>query len=155
MGNHPALAIQGSTGRVGIGTTTFSSTATGATVNYRLNVNGNLNVNGIIYQNNQPFVTSNWTKSGNDIYRSSKVSIGTSTIDKTLTVGGDIGMTGILYVNNNPLWIDANAVIRTFAQNVSANTTIPASTNAISYGPVNINTGVTITVSSGSTWNIL
>ena len=151
----PALAIQGSTGRVGIGTTTFSSTATGATVNYRLNVNGNLNVNGIIYQNNQPFVTSNWTKSGNDIYRSSKVSIGTSTIDKTLTVGGDIGMTGILYVNNNPLWIDANAVIRTFAQNVSANTTIPASTNAISYGPVNINTGVTITVSSGSTWNIL
>lgn len=40
-------------------------------------------------------------------------------------------------------------------QAVSSNYTIPASKNAMSTGPVSINSGVTVTVSSGSRWVVL
>lgn len=40
-------------------------------------------------------------------------------------------------------------------QTVSSNYTIPASKNAMSTGPVSINSGVTVTISSGSRWVVL
>jgi hypothetical protein len=40
-------------------------------------------------------------------------------------------------------------------QTVTANYTIPATKNASSAGPITINTGVTVTVSTGSTWVIV
>lgn len=40
-------------------------------------------------------------------------------------------------------------------QTVTQNYTIPASQNAMTAGPITINSGVTITVPSGSTWTVL
>jgi hypothetical protein len=41
------------------------------------------------------------------------------------------------------------------ATTVSANFTVPTSFNAHSAGPITINTGVTVTVSTGSSWVIV
>lgn len=41
------------------------------------------------------------------------------------------------------------------AQNVTVNRTIPAGRNAASAGPITINNGITVTISSGSTWVIV
>lgn len=40
-------------------------------------------------------------------------------------------------------------------QSVTANYTIPSSTNAGTFGPVTVNSGVTVTVSSGSVWTVV
>jgi hypothetical protein len=40
-------------------------------------------------------------------------------------------------------------------QTVTANYTIPTSYNAGTFGPVTVNSGVTVTVPSGSTWSII
>jgi hypothetical protein len=39
-------------------------------------------------------------------------------------------------------------------QTVTANYSIPSGQNAMTGGPVSINTGITVTVPSGSTWTI-
>jgi len=41
------------------------------------------------------------------------------------------------------------------SQTVTANYTIPASNNCVSGGPITINTGVTVTVSTGSRWVVV
>lgn len=41
------------------------------------------------------------------------------------------------------------------AQAVTANYTISANSNAMSAGPITINTGVTVTIPSGSVWAIV
>ncbi len=40
-------------------------------------------------------------------------------------------------------------------QNVTTDYTIPATKNAMSAGPITINSGVTVTVSSGATWTVV
>ena len=40
-------------------------------------------------------------------------------------------------------------------QTISVDYTIPATSNAMTAGPVTINSGVTITVPSGSTWTVI
>ena len=41
------------------------------------------------------------------------------------------------------------------SQVVTANYTIPVGKNAMSTGPITVNSGVTVTISSGSTWAII
>jgi hypothetical protein len=41
------------------------------------------------------------------------------------------------------------------SQNVSANYTVPAGSNALSSGPVTVDSGITVTVSSGSVWTVI
>ena len=153
----PALAISGASSLVGIGTTTFTSTATGSTVVYRLNVEGNININGQVYQNNLPFVTSRWTQSSNgtDIHRLSKVGINKANPSYTLDVGGDINMTGKMYLNGVAQWLDSAGIIKTSSQTISESVTIPSGTNAVSSGPIVVSPGNIITISSGATWNII
>lgn len=162
----PALAIQGSTGRVGIGTTTFSSDATGSTINYQLNVQGNLNINGTVYANNQPFVTSSWTKSTNntDIHRLSKVGINKADPTFTLHVGGSTNIEGlassgvnsnVLYANGDKQWLDSYGVFKSNRNSISESITIPTNTNTMTAGPVTINNGYTITIQDGASWSIV
>jgi hypothetical protein len=40
-------------------------------------------------------------------------------------------------------------------QNVTTNYTVSASTNSMSAGPITINSGVTVTVPSGSSWMVI
>lgn len=49
----------------------------------------------------------------------------------------------------------ANQVFYENDQTVTADYTIPANKNAMSAGPITINSGVTVTVSSGATWTIV
>jgi len=168
----PALAIQGTGNRVAINTLLFGGTDTTVSPQvqreYQLNIQGDININGLVFQNNAEFVTSRWTESDNelDIYRESKVwvnpdsSVGgfTGDPDYDLQVGGGgndghFGLTGIMYINDSPQWIDSAGIIKTSASTLSANTTIPANTNAMSVGPITINPGVVIDVIGN--WSIV
>ena len=153
----PAIAISGASSLVGIGTTTFTSTATGSTVVYKLNVEGNININGQVYQNNQPFVTSRWTQSSNgaDIHRLSKVGINKANPGYTLDVGGDLNMTGKMYINGFAQWLDSNGIIKVSSNTLNETVTIPAGTNGMSTGPIIITPGNTVTVQAGAVWNIV
>jgi len=163
----PAIAISGASSLVGIGTTTFTSTATGATVVYKLNVEGNLNINGQVYQNNLPFVTSRWTQStnGTDIHRLSKVGINKADPSYTLHLGGSLNIEGssftnsantlVLYANGDRQWIDSYGVFKSNRNTVGENITIPTNTNCMSAGPITINNSVAVTIQDGSTWSIV
>ena len=48
-----------------------------------------------------------------------------------------------------------NSIIRTNAQVINEDITIPSSTNASTIGDITVNAGKTVTVSSGSTWLII
>ena len=48
-----------------------------------------------------------------------------------------------------------NSIIRTNAQAINEDITIPSSTNASTIGDITVNAGKTVTVSSGSTWVII
>ena len=47
------------------------------------------------------------------------------------------------------------SIIRTNAQVINEDITIPSSTNASTIGDITVNAGKTVTVSSGSTWVII
>ena len=64
--------------------------------------------------------------------------IATTTAVSRLTVNGDVA--GTFFVNPTT---------------VSANYTIPTNYNAMTSGPITVNSGVTVTVPSGSTWTVV
>ncbi len=77
------LAID-SSGYVGIGTTS---------PDYRLDVSGDINLTGQLRQNGTPAVFSNWTITGSDLYRNSKVRVGNNTAPTyTMDVYGTLGL---------------------------------------------------------------
>jgi hypothetical protein len=158
------LAFKGSTNAVSINTASFSGTDTTVTPNvnrdYILNVEGDVNINGDLYQDNALFVTSRWTESTNDsganIYRNSKVGIGNVTAPAyQLDVGGDINTTGSLSASGDDQWLDTYGIIKTNRNNINEDLTIPSNTNAVSAGPITINTGKTVTISSDANWSIV
>ena len=156
----PALSIEGATSRVGIGTTTYSSNATGSTVNYQLNVQGNINVNGQVYQNNLPFVTSRWTASTNDnganIYRNSKVGVGdVASPAYQLDIAGTVNTTGVLHASGDKQWLDTYGVFKANRNTVAESVTIPTNTNCMTAGPITINNGYIITIQDGASWSIV
>ena len=75
---------------------------------------------------------------GNDSGSALTISGGTS---GSTNFSGDVNLTAVPFFNN--------------AQTVAANYTVPSGYNSHSAGPITINTGVTVTVSTGSTWVIL
>jgi hypothetical protein len=167
----PAIAIQGTNNRVAINTTSFSGTDTtvspNVTRNYILNLQGDININGNVFQNNAAFVTSRWTQATNqlDIYRISRVGINKVNPDYTLHVSGNINFEGssftsqantnVLYVNGDRQYIDTYGVFKTNRNSVNENITVPAGTNAMSAGPITINSGITITISPGAAWSVI
>jgi len=56
-------------------------------------------------------------------------------------------LTALAHVSSNGLTVNSATV--------SVNYTIPAGSNAISAGPVTVNSGITVTVSSGSVWTVV
>ena len=57
---------------------------------YTLDVSGDINFTGTLYDNGSEFIASNWTTSGSDIYRNSKVGINESNPQSQLAVKGYI-----------------------------------------------------------------
>jgi hypothetical protein len=78
------------------------------------------------------------------VHASGGVSVGNTT---------DRGV-GALSVANG-VYAESTGPFHLNATTVSANFTIPANFNASSAGPITINTGITVTVSTGSTWVIV
>jgi len=156
----PALQIDGSNNRVSINTTATSGTdpEDGTTVrNYQLNIQGDVNFNGQLFQNNSEFVTSRWTEATNevDIYRLSKVGINQADPSYTLDVNGDANVRGTTRVRGDAQYLDSYGVIKRNRNTIAENITIGGSDNAASYGPITIQSGSTVTISSGGVWNIL
>ena len=162
----PALAIQGTNNRVAINSSVFGGTdpeevdENGDPIErvYTLNVGGDININGLVFQNNAEFVTSRWTEAPNetDIYRGTKVGINFQTAknpDYDLEVDGTLGLSGAIYANDDPLWLDTYGIIKVNRGTLDEDVTITSGLNAVSNGPIVINSG-TITVDSGATWVI-
>ena len=177
----PALAIQGTNNRVAINTTVFSGQDQTDPQNiidrdYSLNVEGDLNINnGNLFVDNAPFVTSRWTESsdanGANIYRLSRVGINKEDPTYTLHIGTDevtdasVNIAGstftngvntsVLHANDDPQYLDSYGVFKANRNTVGENVTVPANTNAMSAGPIEIGNNVIITVASGGTWTIV
>ena len=130
-------------------------------------INGNVNFDGNLYQNGAAFVASRWTAATNglDIYRLSKVGINKSDPTYTLHVSGNVNFEGssftnsantnVLYVNGDRQYIDTYGVFKTNRNTVAENITIPSGTNAMSAGPITINSGTVITINSGAAWSVV
>ena len=55
--------------------------------------------------------------------------------------------------NGDKQWVDSYGVIKTNRNSIGENVTIPSGTNGLSTGPVQINTGSTVTVNGE--WGII
>ena len=66
----------------------------------------------------------------------------------SVIIDGTNGVTAPVYLSNV-------YNMHTNSQTISANYTVPTSTNAMSAGPITIGTGYVITVSTGSRWVIV
>ena len=178
----PALAILGTSNRVAINTTTFSgqdNTDPNNIINrdYSLNVEGDLNINnGNLYVDNAPFVTSRWTESSDansaNIYRLSKVGINQEDPTYALHIGTSVANsdasvniegttynsgknTSVLHANGDPQYLDSYGVFKCNRTIAGEDTTIPANTNAMSVGTIEIGDNTTITVANGGSWTIV
>ena len=173
----PAIAVEGSSNRVAINGTAFSGTDTSGNNpvdrDYILNVEGDMNLNGQFFQNNEEFVTSRWTEattaivnpSIKDIYRLSAVGINKADPTYTLHIAGDVNIEGttlsngandsVLYANGQKQWIDSYGLFKANGKVATESITVPANTNCGSFGPIEIQDGVVITISDGGTWSII
>jgi hypothetical protein len=66
----------------------------------------------------------------------------------SVIIDGSLGITTPL-VNSTVYCVTENA------QTISVNYTIPASTNAMTAGPITVGTGYVVTVSTGSRWVVV
>ena len=163
----PAIAIDGATNAVAINTDQFSGTDTSQSPNvqrnYVLNIEGDMNLNGNVYQNNEEFVTSRWTEATTnlvdanvqDIYRLTAVGINQSTPAYILDVNGDINTNAKVRASGDAQWLDTYGVMKANRLTIDEDITVPASTGVVSAGDIVLNTGRTITISTGSTWSIV
>ena len=168
---NPLMAFNGATNAVAINTNQFSGTDTSTdpdTVrNYILNVNGDMNISGQFFQNNEEFVTSRWTEAtnGTDIYRLSKVGVNKADPQYELDITGGVNVAGqsfsngqnssVLRANGDKQWLDTYGVFKANRNTVGEDVSIPANTNCMTAGPITINNGSTVVISSDASWSIV
>ena len=63
--------------------------------------------------------------------------------------------TTVLRAGGDKQWIDSYGVFKRNRQTVAENITVSSSDNCMSAGPISINNGTTVTISSGGTWSIV
>ena len=137
------IQINGQTDTVTSTTSGGSVTVTPATFP---NVS-NINVTGVVTAtsgfsgNVTGNVTGNINSSGVSTIATLRVGTGVTVSSGVITATGPINLMSTPFYQNN--------------QNVSSNFTISGSTNALTAGPVAINTGVTVAISTGGYWKII
>lgn len=99
---------------------------------------------------------------GNTLFVVSNGNVGVSNNvpNYKLHVSGDLNFTGDIYQNGFPFSGSAkgnqgDSIFFENGQVITADYTIVAGENAISGGPLTINAGVTVNISSGSVWTIV
>jgi hypothetical protein len=99
---------------------------------------------------------------GNEVLRAKgtngNVGIGTSNPNATLTVAGAISALSSVYVNGIPVGATGNGTDSIFhlnGQTVNNSYAIPVGYNAMTAGPITINSGVTVTIPNGSVWTVV
>jgi len=63
--------------------------------------------------------------------------------------------TSVLRASGDAQWVDSYGVFKRNRQTVGENITVAATDNCMSAGPITINNGTTITISSGGSWSIV
>ena len=63
--------------------------------------------------------------------------------------------TTVLRAGGDKQWIDSYGIFKRNRQTVAENITVSSSDNCMSAGPISINNGTTVTISSGGTWSIV
>jgi len=71
-----------------------------------------------------------------------------------------VDVAGTMSVNGDPQWVDTYGVIKQSRSTINETVTIPAqhrgvTFNSLSYGPVTVGSGNTVTVESGALWTIV
>ena len=60
-----------------------------------------------------------------------------------------------MYANGDKQYLDTYGMVQRHRRVLNQSITISGSDNAASYGPIEIQSGTTVTIGSGGTWNIL
>lgn len=113
-----------------------------------LATNANTGASTIVINGSAPIAI---TKSGTDPLAAGDIPAGSivkGTFDGTRLQLGATPATGATGGGSDKVFYEND-------QNVTADYTIPANKNAMSAGPITINTGVTVTVSTGATWTVV
>jgi len=82
-------------------------------------------------------------------------SYGSSSVIPTITVDSTGRVTSAANTTSTFVQTAANGTIIEYSQNITSNYTITTNRNALSAGPITINSGVTVTIPSGSNWIIV
>jgi len=129
--------------RLAIGANTYVLTSNGTTASWQPASGGGATITGTTTTGTY-YIVGTTSTSG---------SLSTASISNTNTVAYNAN-TGVLQTSGG---FQANSTGPFFlsATTVSANYTIPSSYNAVTAGKVTINTGVTVTVSTGSRWVVV
>jgi hypothetical protein len=141
--------------------TVFTATPTTA----RLYLNNNANTKQVFYANSTGMVVGNGTSPTEKLDVQGNIAV-TGTVDGVdiaTNIPSSLGTAGqVLTVNAGATageWADAagaaGGVFYENNTNVTADYTITSGKNAMSAGPITIDSGVTVTVPSGSTWTVV
>jgi len=156
-----ALPIaNGGTGLSTVGTAGQVLTSNGTTLSYETTTTGTVT-------SVSATVPSVFSVSGSPITTNGTLALTYSGVALPVANGGTgvtaVGTSGNVLTSNGTIWVSqspvgSNITAQGLYENaaiIAANYTIGTGNNAISAGPITINSGVTVTVSSGSTWVVL
>ena len=139
------------TATTGTGTITLGSAATSYLSFSSAGVqDGDVITYAIVDGNNREIGRGTYTASGTTLSR--------DTILDSTNAGSAISLSGTAEVFITAAAEDfppVNGIFFLNEQTVTANYTVPDNTNAGTFGPVTVDSGVTVTIPSGSTWTIV
>jgi hypothetical protein len=140
--------------QVTIGNSTVSSiiSQSGVTI-ANSTVNTSITVGTAAFNTNSSYTALTTVANGN-------IGVGKTTPAFNLDVNGSINFTGTMYSNSVALnnGLKGGGTDGVFYENditVTTSYTISANKNAMTAGPITINTGATVTVNTGTTWVIV
>ena len=74
---------------------------------------------------------------------------------KLAVSGGNLNVLSKLEANSDVQWLDTYGIFKANRNTVSENVNIPSNINAVSAGPITINTGVVVNIEPNGSWSIV